>query len=152
MADQQMPDHQMRPFDDLLTRERISRRSALRRLAGFALAGGSLAPLVTACTPAAQTPTPTGTSTPSALPHALGSRLYTYRGQTDYVFTVAWSPDGKRIVSGGNDGTAQVWNAANGGDAYIYNGHTAAVSKERWSPDGKRSASASQAETCLRYN
>src|SRR5260221_1137270 len=112
MADQPIPGHLMDPFDDLLTRERISRRSALRRLAGFALAGGSLAPLVTSCTPAAQTPTPTATSMPSALPHALGSRLYTYRGQTDYVFTVAWSPDGKRIASGGNDSTAQVWNAA----------------------------------------
>src|SRR5260370_41026622 len=129
MADQKMPDHKMRPFDDLVTRERVSRRSALRRLAGFALAGGSLTPLVTACTPAAQTPTPTGTSTPSALPHTLGSRLYTYRGQTDYVFTVAWSPNGKRIVSGGNDGTAQVWNAVNGGDAYTYKDHKAAVSK-----------------------
>src|SRR5215472_10425327 len=122
MAVQPIPGHPKDPFDDLLARKRISRRSALQRLAGFVMAGGSFAPLVAACTQTAQIQTPTGTSTPSSLPHALGAQLYTYRGQIDYVFTVAWSPNGKRIASGGNDGTAQVWNAANGDDATIYKG------------------------------
>jgi WD40 repeat protein len=27
------------------------------------------------------------------------------------VFSVAWSPDGKRIVSGSQDNTVQVWQA-----------------------------------------
>jgi len=29
---------------------------------------------------------------------------------SDYVSSVAWSPDSKRIASGGNDHTVQVWN------------------------------------------
>jgi eukaryotic-like serine/threonine-protein kinase len=48
-----------------------------------------------------------------------GSHEYTYRGHLDFywghftsdqeVDTVAWSPDGKHIASGGTDDTVQVW-------------------------------------------
>jgi serine/threonine protein kinase len=37
--------------------------------------------------------------------------LYTYRGHSDTVQAVAWSPDGKRIASGSIDETVQVWKA-----------------------------------------
>jgi eukaryotic-like serine/threonine-protein kinase len=50
-----------------------------------------------------------------------GDHVYTYRGHADYypghftsgtsVDAVAWSPDGKRIASGGDDMTVQVWQA-----------------------------------------
>ncbi len=50
-----------------------------------------------------------------------GNHVYTYRGHADYypghftsgqaVDAVAWSPDGKRIASGSNDMTVQVWQA-----------------------------------------
>jgi WD40 repeat protein len=50
-----------------------------------------------------------------------GNHVYTYRGHADYywghftsgqaVDTMAWSPNGKRIASGGNDMTVQVWQA-----------------------------------------
>lgn len=50
-----------------------------------------------------------------------GNNVYTYRGHADYywghftsgqaVYSVAWSPDGKRIASGSNDMTVQVWQA-----------------------------------------
>jgi eukaryotic-like serine/threonine-protein kinase len=50
-----------------------------------------------------------------------GEHAYTYRGHADYywghftsgvsVYAVAWSPDGKRIASGGSDNTVQVWTA-----------------------------------------
>jgi len=36
---------------------------------------------------------------------------FTYQGHSDYVSAVAWSPDGKRIASGSNDMTVQVWQA-----------------------------------------
>jgi eukaryotic-like serine/threonine-protein kinase len=38
-----------------------------------------------------------------------GGHAFTYRGQSNVVKAVAWSPDGKRIVSGTTDGTVQVW-------------------------------------------
>ncbi|HEX7733631.1 MAG TPA: WD40 repeat domain-containing protein [Ktedonobacteraceae bacterium] len=50
-----------------------------------------------------------------------GKHLFVYRGHADVypghfgsnaaVYTIAWSPDGKHIASGGNDNTAQVWPA-----------------------------------------
>jgi eukaryotic-like serine/threonine-protein kinase len=45
-----------------------------------------------------------------------------YRGHSDYVRAVMWSPDGKRIASGSSDTTVQVWDAANGGHMYTYVG------------------------------
>jgi WD40 repeat protein len=38
-----------------------------------------------------------------------GSHVYIYRGHSDLVWTVAWSPDSKRIASGSADKTVQVW-------------------------------------------
>jgi len=66
--------------------------------------------------------------------------LYTYRGHSTYVDAVAWSPDGKRIASGGGDDTAQVWDASTGRKVLTYTGYAGAVA---WSPDGKRIASGS---------
>ena len=59
------------------------------------------------------------------------------------VYTVAWSPDGRRIASGSYDETVQVWDAANGGHVHTYPGHSASVEAVAWSPDGRRIASAS---------
>jgi len=79
-----------------------------------------------------------------------GSNPIIYRGHADYVFAVAWSPDGKLIASGGRDKTVQVWPVSQGvqvvdpateGNIFIYRGHTINVSAVAWSPDGKRIAS-----------
>ena len=120
---------------------KMSRRSALRRLAGLALASGGLGQFVSACAPFASGPAPARTSTPKPSHIALGSLLYTYQGHSDYVDTVAWSPDSQRIASGGFDNTVQVWNALDGSDAYIFRRHTDAIEIVAWSPEGKRLAS-----------
>jgi WD40 repeat protein len=73
--------------------------------------------------------------------------LYTYRGHTDHVDAVAWSSNGRRIASGSDDKTAQVWDATNGAYVYTYRGHSDAVSTVAWSPDGKRIASGSWDKT-----
>jgi eukaryotic-like serine/threonine-protein kinase len=81
---------------------------------------------------------------------ATGSNPIIYRGHTDYVFAVAWSPDGKLIASGGRDTTIQVWSVSQGvqvvdpateGNIFIYRGHRTNVSAVAWSPDGNRIAS-----------
>jgi WD40 repeat protein/DNA-binding SARP family transcriptional activator/class 3 adenylate cyclase len=40
---------------------------------------------------------------------ATGRLAHTLLGHTGYVLSVAWSPDSSRLVTGGSDGTAKVW-------------------------------------------
>ena len=54
----------------------------------------------------------------------------------------AFSPDGKRIVSGGHGGVC-VWDAETGKELRKYEGHTKLVVSIAYFPDGKRIASAS---------
>ena len=130
------------PLDLLIGEQRMSRRTILRRLAGLALAGGSITSFVTSCASQTSTGSPTNISSASQITppparqndtfsasqtstsSSLRTALYTYRGHSASVNAVAWSPDGKRIASGGSDGTVQVWDAANGGHVFTYRGHT----------------------------
>jgi eukaryotic-like serine/threonine-protein kinase len=77
---------------------------------------------------------------------------YTYRGHSDSVWAVAWAPDGKRIASGSNDETVQVWNATDGSNAFTYSGHSNTVLAVAWSPDGKHIASGSSDNTVQVWN
>jgi len=62
----------------------------------------------------------------------------TFRGHATRVSSVAFSPDGGRIVSGGHDGTVKVWDAMTGLETLPLKGHTGAVFSVAFSPDGKR--------------
>lgn len=73
--------------------------------------------------------------------------LYIYRGHTDRVWSVVWSPDNKRIASASSDRTAQVWNALTGENPYLYSGHSDSVYAVAWSPNGQHIASASNDTT-----
>jgi WD40 repeat protein len=63
-------------------------------------------------------------------------------GHSSLVNTVAFSPDGKRIVSGSLDTMIRVWNAGTGEMAAEY-GNSSIVNSVVFSPDGKRIASGS---------
>ncbi len=51
------------------------------------------------------------------------------------VMQVAWSPDGERFVTAGQDGTAKMWKADGAAIATLA-GHTDSLSSVAWSPDG----------------
>jgi hypothetical protein len=113
----------------LLDKPKLSRRTLLRNVAGLALTAGSLTPLATAC---GLTPGTSPASQPTASP-ALGTTIFTYHGHSQGVNSVAWSPDGKRIASGADDKTVQVWNATTGSHLFTYQGHTLTVNAvARW--------------------
>ena len=71
----------------------------------------------------------------------------TFYGHTGGVLSVAFSPDGKRIVSGSEDQTLKVWDATTGQETLTLKGHTGAVQSVAFSPDGKRIVSGSDDQT-----
>ena len=133
-----------------LPRRGMARRRLLQGLAGVGLVsavGGGIALLkyVQGARNAA---------TPRIPAIGVGTTLFTYRGHTDWIWSVAWSPDGKRIVSASGDETAQVWDALNGDHLNRYSGHTASVYAVAWNstrgtavPPVERIASASYDRT-----
>ena len=46
------------------------------------------------------------------VPKPSGKELQTLTGHDDSVWSVAFSPDGQRIVSGSNDKTLKIWDAS----------------------------------------
>jgi WD40 repeat protein len=68
-------------------------------------------------------------------------------GHKDYVWSVTWSPDRKRLATASRDHTARVWDAASGKELLTLRGHTNDVMCVAWSPDGKRLATASLDQT-----
>jgi WD40 repeat protein len=69
------------------------------------------------------------------------------KGHTDYVSSVAYSPDGTHIVSGSDDKTARVWDAVTGKQLAVLEGHTNWVSSAAFSPDGAHIVSGSYDRT-----
>ncbi len=64
--------------------------------------------------------------------------LKTLHGHLKAVFSVAYSPDGQRIVTGSFDRTARLWDAANGRELLVLQGHKHTVRSAAYSPDGQR--------------
>ncbi|HEV3036260.1 MAG TPA: TIR domain-containing protein [Candidatus Angelobacter sp.] len=68
-------------------------------------------------------------------------------GHTGGINSVAFSPDGKRALSGSDDKTVRVWDVESGSALQVLEGHTDRVWSVAWSVDGKRALSGSADQT-----
>jgi WD40 repeat protein/serine/threonine protein kinase len=73
--------------------------------------------------------------------------IKTLRGHGGGINSVAFSPDGQRIVTGSFDKTAKVWDAANGKELLTLKGHTGSVFSVAFATDGKRIVTGSEDQT-----
>ena len=65
--------------------------------------------------------------------------LLTLRGRGNVVWSVAFSPDGQRIVTGCSDHRASVWDTSSGTELFTLTGHRGGVMSVAYSPeDGLR--------------
>jgi hypothetical protein len=67
-----------------------------------------------------------------------GADIRTFSGHTGEVFSVAFSPDGTKVLTGSNDHTAELWDVATGNEIHAFLGHTNGVDSVAFSPDGTK--------------
>lgn len=130
--------------------QRLSRRSATIGITALVAAAASgLTWLVLAQRMSSQNQ---GTSTTATVssggsttnPIPVTAALVTYKGHTDDVTAVDWSPHTPQLATAAQDGTAQVWAADSGQQLFTYTSQTVPASSNnealaiRWSPEGRR--------------
>ena len=78
--------------------------------------------------------------------------LVVQTGHSGSVNSVAYSPDGKLLASGGSDGVIKLWHVPTGSELRALSGHADAVRSVAFSPDGKVIASGSADQTIILWD
>jgi WD40 repeat protein len=73
-------------------------------------------------------------------------------GHPGQIHSIAFSSDGRQIVSGGQDETVRIWNVATGTVEKTLTGHENRVNSVAFSPDGRRVVSGSNDKTIKIWN
>jgi WD40 repeat protein/serine/threonine protein kinase len=68
---------------------------------------------------------------------ATGQEIAKLLGHTSWVPALAFSPDGRRLISAGADQTLRIWDVANERETAVLRGHVSEVNSLALSPDGK---------------
>ncbi|WP_437994092.1 pentapeptide repeat-containing protein [Sorangium sp. So ce145] len=74
---------------------------------------------------------------------ATGGALRRLNGHSDWVTSIAFSPDGDTLASGSDDCTVRLWDVSTGNVLCVLKGHAHHVNSVTFSPDGETLASGS---------
>lgn len=73
--------------------------------------------------------------------------LHIFQGHQGAITALAYSPDGRFVVSGGLDGSLHLWDVTSGRELRVLMGHVGSVTDVAWSPDGRSLASGGEDHT-----
>jgi WD40 repeat protein len=79
-----------------------------------------------------------------------GKEIRTLTGNTDEVWILDWSPDGKYLASGSKDNTIKIWDVASGRTLQNIIGMAGSIRALTYSPNGKMLASSAVEDKAIK--